>query len=558
MKKINWVFNIAIVLSGLSLVACGGGGGGGTPTGTTTPATVSSTSPANGSTGVLTNATLSVTFNVDMDAASINTSNFTLTGLNPVSGTISYNATTRTATFTPDAPLKHSQVFTAKLTTSITDAAGKALSAVYQQRFSTETFIRRVSVDSSNAEANGNNFQPDVSADGRYVVFKSLSNNLLGNNDTNSRDDIFLHDTQTGKTTRVSISTAGVEANGDSSEPVISANGRYVAFHSDASNLIDGITDGNDRLDVFVHDTQTGATTLVSVDNSGTGAPGQSTSTFPSISADGRYIAFSSSASNLVVDDNNSSTDVFIRDTQAATTTLVSVNSSEAQASGNSQQPHISGNGRYVAFESVAALEANDTNAISDVYVRDTQNGDTIRVSVSNTVGVEPDRGSSSPSISADGRYVAFASTATNLLTTGTDSNGEMDVFIRDTQGSTTTLVSIKNGSSTGIDGASFAPAISADGRYVAFQSDATNLLATDDNNNWADVFVRDTQDNTTIRVNVDKNGVAYTGTGFAATVDIAISANGRYVVFSSSIASLIPLDGNGADDIFRVLNTTP
>lgn len=560
MKKINWVFNIAIVLSGLSLVACGGGGGStSTPGTTTTGPTVSSTTPDNGSTGVLTNTTLSATFNVDMDAATISNSSFTLAGANTVSGSISYNAATRTATFTPDAPLKPGSAFTVSLTTSITDSAGNALASAFRWRFSSETFIRRVSVDSSETEATNSSVTPGVSSDGRYVVFASFANNLVSV-DTNSSSDIFIRDTQTGTTTRVSVSTAGVQANGNSSEPVISADGRYVVFQSVATSLIGAGNDTNNRSDVFVHDTQTNTTTRVSVSDSE--AQANSSSTLPDISDDGRYIAFKSSATNLVGAsvDTNSSSDIFIRDTQTGTTTRVSVDSSEAQAAGSSDVPRISGNGRYVAFISVATNligAGNDTNGAQDIFVRDTQAGTTARVSVSNS-GAQSNKDSYAPSISVDGRYVAFYSSATNLLSAGSDTNDVNDIFVRDTQLGSTTRVSVSN-SGNQVNRTSYEPRISADGRYVVFQSEATNLLSTTDTNNWTDVFVRDTQANTTIRVNVNNSGAVGTGSGFSATANIGISADGRYVVFNSNAASLAPGgDTNGSDDVFRVLNTTP
>ncbi len=557
MKKINWCFNIAIVLGSLSLVACGGGGESSSAPGAATPPNVTSITPANGSTGVLTNTTLSVTFSVDMDTATINNSNFTLSGANPVSGSIAYDAATRTATFTPDVPLKPGTDYTASLTTSVTDSSGNALSAVFQGQFSTETFIRRVSVDSSETEANGSSVQPKVSSDGRYVVFQSFANNLVSG-DTNNKGDIFIRDTKTGDTTRVSVSTAGVEADNDSSEPAISADGRYVVFQSDATNLIGAGNDTNNRTDIFLHDTQTKSTTRVSVSDSETQA--DFSSTLPDVSADGRYIVFKSSATNLIGagNDTNAVTDIFVRDTQLETTIRVSVDSNEVQANGQSGVPRISDNGRYVAFISRATNligAGNDSNGSQDVFVRDMQAGTTARVSVSNSDAAS-NGDSYAPGISADGRYVAFYSSATNLIGVGSDNNSVNDIFVRDTKLGGTTRVSVSNSGSE-VNGGSYEPRISADGRYIVFQSDASNLIASD-TNGAADVFVRDTQASTTIRVNVDKSGSVGTAFGFG-TVSIGISADGRYIVFNSNATNLAPEgDSNGAYDVFRVLNTTP
>lgn len=499
MKKINWCFNIAIVLGSLSLVACGGGGESSSAPGAATPPNVTSITPANGSTGVLTNTTLSVTFSVDMDTATINNSNFTLSGANPVSGSIAYDAATRTATFTPDVPLKPGTDYTASLTTSVTDSSGNALSAVFQGQFSTETFIRRVSVDSSETEANGSSVQPKVSSDGRYVVFQSVATNLIGaGNDTNNRTDIFLHDTQTKSTTRVSVSDSETQADFSSTLPDVSADGRYIVFKSSATNLIGA---GNDT---------------------------------------------------------NAVTDIFVRDTQLETTIRVSVDSNEVQANGQSGVPRISDNGRYVAFISRATNligAGNDSNGSQDVFVRDMQAGTTARVSVSNSDAAS-NGDSYAPGISADGRYVAFYSSATNLIGVGSDNNSVNDIFVRDTKLGGTTRVSVSNSGSE-VNGGSYEPRISADGRYIVFQSDASNLIASD-TNGAADVFVRDTQASTTIRVNVDKSGSVGTAFGFG-TVSIGISADGRYIVFNSNATNLAPEgDSNGAYDVFRVLNTTP
>lgn len=550
MNKAVVVFKIMIFLSSLGLVACDGGGGSTTVT-TATPPEVTSTSPTNNSTGVLTNSTLSVIFSVDMDATTVTTSNFSLSGASTVSGSIAYNAATRTATFTPDAPLKANTSYTASLTTSIADSAGTSLATVYQLQFTTETFIRRVSVDSSETEATNDSRIPNVSNDGRYVVFTSLASNLVSG-DTNNKDDIFIRDTQDGTTTRVSVSTASAESNGNSSDPVISGDGRYVVFQSDATNLV--AMDTNTKSDIFIHDTQNSTTDRVSISDSEVEANNGSAS--PAISADGRYVTFVSSATNLVTDDTNAQNDIFVRDIQSNGTVRVSVSDTEVQSNNASSKPSISSDGRYVAFASTATnLVVSDANAKQDIFVRDTQLNATVRVSVKSD-GSESNGNSDNPNINGNGRYIAFTSVATDLV--ANDTNTATDVFVHDTQTSNTTRVSISNSASQADDG-SFEPHISSDGRYVVFTSSATNLLASADSNGWDDVFVRDTSGNTTIRVNVDKSGVVGTGTGFSATTSTGISGDGRYIVFNTNAANLAPEgDGNDSDDVFRVLNATP
>jgi Tol biopolymer transport system component len=293
-----------------------------------------------------------------------------------------------------------------------------------------------------------------------------------------------VHDRRTGKTTRVSVASDGTGANFNSYSPALSADGRFVAFDSWASNLVDDDTEG--WSDIFVHDRRTGKTTRVSVANNGT--KGDSSSFDPAISADGRFVAFSSFASNLVTDDTNAAPDVFVHDRKIGQTTRVSVATGGGQANNYSVVPQLSGDGRYVAFGSDASnLVADDTNGAGDIFVHDRQTGRTTRVSVA-TGGAQANALSFSPAISANGRYVAFSSFASDLVTD--DTNGAPDVFVHSLQTGQTTRVSVANSGTQG-DSSSFYPAISADGRFVAFSSFASNLVP-DDTNNELDIFVRD------------------------------------------------------------------
>ncbi len=226
-------------------------------------------------------------------------------------------------------------------------------------------------------------------------------------------------------TERVSVSSAEAEGNYRSNWSSVSADGRYVAFSSLADNLVAGDTNG--VVDVFVRDRVTGITDRVSV--SGAGEQGNDWSNWPSISADGRYVAFMSTANNLVAGDTNGSWDVFVRDRVSGETERVNVSSAGAEANGPSGYSVISADGRYVAFMSDATnLVPGDTNGRADVFVRDRMAGETQRVSVS-SAGVEADGRSDENSISADGRYVAFGSRASNLVPG--DTNGTRDIFVR-------------------------------------------------------------------------------------------------------------------------------
>jgi Tol biopolymer transport system component len=401
----------------------------------------------------------------------------------------------------------------------------------------------RVSVDSSGAEGNQSSDDPSISADGRFVAFASYATNLVPG-DTNGFTDVFVHDRQTGATERVSVSTSGEQGNSFSFWTCISADGRCVAFNSSASNLVPG--DTNLAYDVFVHDRLTGTTERVSVDSSGVQGDGDSTG-LCSISADGRFVAFASYATNLVPGDTNLAYDVFVHDRQTGATERVSVDSSGVEGNDGSYRgsyrPSISADGRFVGFDSGASnLVPGDTNGYEDIFVHDRQTGATERVSVDSS-GVQGNSLSQSPSISADGRYVAFWSGASNLVPG--DTNGFTDVFVHDRQTGATERVSVDSAGVQGNDG-SCCPSISADGRFVAFESLATNLVP-GDTNGFTDVFVHDRQTGATERVSVDSSGVQ----GNLDSYEPSISADGRFVAFSSDASNPVPGDTNDWWDVF-------
>ncbi|WNM56478.1 FG-GAP-like repeat-containing protein [Candidatus Nitrospira allomarina] len=396
----------------------------------------------------------------------------------------------------------------------------------------------RVSVSTGNLQGNNNSFLPDLNENGRFVTYYSLSTNLVPG-DTNGVRDIFVYDRQTQQTTRVSVATNGGQANGESLEPAISANGRYVAFRSAATNLVPGDTNGT--IDVFVHDRQTGITSRVSVATGGGQSNNNSFS--PVLSADGRFVAFHSFANNLVPGDTNGVLDVFVHDRQTGTTTRVSVATGAIQGNNTSRAGFLSANGGLVAFESDATnLVPGDTNGVRDLFIHDRQTRVTARVSVA-TGGGQVNGESVDAELSADGRYVTFQSDATNLV--AGDTNGVGDVFVHDRQTNTTTRVSVASGGLQG-GGESSEGTISGDGRFVAFLSFATNLVP-GDTNGEGDVFVHDRQTNTTTRMSVTTGGVQ--GNDFSCNP--AISQDGRIVGFFSDSTNLVPGDTNAIRDIF-------
>jgi len=325
-----------------------------------------------------------------------------------------------------------------------------------------------VSVASSGLQANGASDFPSLSADGSIVCFQSAATNLVGG-DNNAETDLFAHDGSSGTTTRVSVATSGVQADGPTianGRNNLSFTGRFVAFESRATNLVIGDTNG--AADVFLHDRTLGQTTRVSLTAAGAQIGGASLA--PSISADGRMVAFHSPALAVVPDDTNGANDVFLRDLAVGTTVRVSVATTGGQANGGSDLACISADGTAIAFESLATnLVAGDTNGIVDAYVRDRSVagllGTTVPFSVQNNSGILGNATSLEAAISANGATVAFSSDATNLV--AGDTNVVRDVFVR--QGRSTLRMSLDD-AEVQADGASDRPAISGDGNAVAFR----------------------------------------------------------------------------------------
>ena len=399
--------------------------------------------------------------------------------------------------------------------------------------------MTRVSVNAEGMSGNSHSHSPAISADGRYIAFQSDANNLVPN-DKNSFTDIFVYERLTKQIKRVSVSSSGTEANFVSFFPALSANGRYIAFQSDAYNLV--TNDTNNTTDIFVHDREMGLTDLVSLNSEN--QQGNSTSSEPTISAEGRYIAFHSYATNLVKNDTNKRVDVFVQDRETRELTRVSVTSEGKQAEGASFGAAISANGRYVAFTSdVTHFVMGDTNKATDVFVHDRETGETHCVSV-NSLGELGNADSFDPVLSAEGRYVAFGSRATNLVSD--DTNEVEDIFVHDRETAETVRVSVDS-SGQQAEAASFDVALSADGRYVLFNSDADNIVA-DDDNQTTDVLSYDRETGQTRRLSLVSQFYPHQS---ATNYPSAISQNGRWVVFESQAWNLVANDFNEASDIF-------
>lgn len=395
-----------------------------------------------------------------------------------------------------------------------------------------------LSQDVNGRASNGRSIQPAISADGRYVAFESSANDLVPGEPLHPSGGVFVRDTLTGVITRASVPDGGGIADAVSGGASISADGRYVAFYSFATNLVPGAPP--DALpNIYVRDMVRGKTRVVSVD--GTGGWPDGSSLHPAISGDGRYVAFQSDATDIVPDDGNGATDVFVRNLVRGTTTRVSVDRDGGDADGSSTDPSLSFDGQTSAFVSDAQdLLAVDGPGLASVYAR--SGGTTVLVSAP-YAGHSPDDSSSAPSVSADASAVAFASRATNLVPG--DGNGFTDVFVRDLGGGPVVRVSVARGGGDA-DHASFAPSISADGGRVAFESVASNLVRRD-RGGVIDVFVHDRVVGATVRWSVDTDG----GSPNQNSTSAALAANADRVAFQSTATDLVDRHTFQGADVF-------
>lgn len=394
-----------------------------------------------------------------------------------------------------------------------------------------------VSVSSTGEQGNGESRFPSVSADGKVIAFESYASNFSPRE--NDYTDVFVRDLVSGETRIISKSSSGAFGNARSFSPQISANGRFVAFVSYASNLVSGDTNG--YADVFLHDIKSGETTRVSVSSSGEQGNNHSGLFGLDISADGRYVVFESYANNLSGDNSNG---VFVRDTLKKETTKVSVSSTGQSA--YASFPSISANGRFVSFVSWSSIfVAGDTNGFADVFVHDRLTKVTTRVSVSSD-GAQGNSWSYFSTMSADGRYVVFQSYASNFVFN--DTNNASDVFVHDRRIGETVRISISSAGEegNGASGTDGSLGMSDDGRFVAFNSLATNLVSSD-TNSPSDVFVYDRVNHRTLLASVSSSGEQGNGESGGA----ALSGNGTFVAFWSEASNLVSDDKNGYPDVF-------
>ena len=410
---------------------------------------------------------------------------------------------------------------------------------------STTITTKRVSIASDGSQLNHKSELPIISGDGRFVAFSSRSPKLvLG--DTNKTPDVFVWERETGITERVSVGSTGEQAEGISYPTSISPDGRFVVFNSDAPNLVenDGVpTNLEEALDVFVHDRETNETERISVNTKGD--PAEFAPSFGGrITPDGRFVAFVSSAQNLDPLDSDIYPDIFVRDREEGTTEMVSLKSTGEATPFTTLSPSISADGRFVAFDANDELTPDDTNRAADVFVRDRTLGTTTLVSV-RTDGSVGRWGGVDPEITPDGRRVLFLS---HSKLVAADTNRAGDAYLRNLETGKTMLVSrtyrgrVGNGHSSPSD-------VSADGRYVLFVSKANNIVQ-GDTNGELDYFIYDRVEKTTVRVNVNNQGRQARGDK-SFTTYATISDDGAWVAFESSAYNLVRNDTNNAYDVF-------
>ncbi|MBK7877161.1 MAG: PD40 domain-containing protein [Planctomycetes bacterium] len=401
--------------------------------------------------------------------------------------------------------------------------------------------IECVTTHESGLPAGGS--QPAMTPDATFVAF--ITSAALVPSDTNGLPDVYVRERASGAIERVSRTVSGADTDGESTNPSISADGRFVVFTSRANNLLPAPLPGGVAR-VYVRDRVTATTALVSASSGGVASNG--TSGNAQVARDGRYVVFQSSANNLVANDANASIDVFRRDLQAGTTVCVTVDLAGTPRGGVSEpltRCSLSADGRFVAFDSAySALTTDDTDGLCDVFVRDMLAGVTTLVSVSSS-GVDGDHHSVGPALSADGNVVAFHSRATNLV----PAHGAFyDVYVHELLTHTTTIASV---SSAGLPTSALLPAqdhvsISGDGRFVTFWSDAPDLVAA----GHGGLFLRDRLLGTTRCIGDDALG---RHGGGAVPQWVPVSDDGRVVAFTDAGAALVRPDTNGVADVFLV-----
>lgn len=403
--------------------------------------------------------------------------------------------------------------------------------------------ITRQSLSSSDSQTDAESSSPTLTGDGSVVSFISSATTLVSGS-SGSKKEIYIKNISSKAVE--SASPSGVTIDADILSQHISSDGTKIAFSTEASNIVS--PDLNAKEDVFLYSISGKTFKLISQNKNASASDGVSTA--PAVSATGRYVAFESSATNLVTGDSNEKKDIFLYDDESAETpiTKVTFDTAAGPTDGDSTSPSVSSDGNYVVFASDATdLVSGDTNGLKDVFLY-SKTGQSISKISQTVAGIAANAESSSPSISGDGRYIVFQSKATNL--SDSINTGASNIYLLDRTGQTLQQISLSL-SGGAPNGDSISPKISSDGTVIAFLSDATNLVASDSNNTphdkAYDVFVYSKASNTITRKSTKYNGSDVSGTAQG----ISVNQDGKIVSFSSSASLLVPHDTNDSKDIF-------
>ena len=537
----RWLLIATVITVGLTsiLQACGD-----SSTSLPPPSAVLSVYPVENTDTALVSTQISVDFRNEMLSNTINENTFTVSsGGVPVDGTVVVPGitTTTSAVFIPDSDLVSGAVYKATISSDIVDSDGNhPLSRDYEWGFTVSQTIALVSRDVNDVAGNNKSDSSDIDGSGQYIVFESTATNLVTDVTTGGINHIYRKDTLSGDVLLVSSDDSDlVAANTASSSPRISDGGRFVVFESKATNLSTIASGGFSQ--IYLKDLADGSVDMISRNSSLTAGNGNSFN--PDISADGKYIVFDSSATNL---GGTGFRHVYLVDTaDLDTIELISVDSSGVPGNGNSSDPSVSDDGMRVAFVSDAKNLDADNNTFIDVFLRDrNSNGTTSLVSENISATGGGDRDSTTADISGDGNYVVFESNATNLVT---DQSTFVDIYIRDIESSSTSLVNFLASGPVYADDNSHNPSINSDGSFVTFESEATNLDT--GTFNKSNIFVSDVTTPDDIKrlsliSDVNSNNAR-------------ISSDGRYVSFDSPYSFTLDDTNNGLVDTYRSYNST-
>ena len=554
---------LAVVILGVVSILGSGGGGDSTPPPPTAPSVV--VFPAQDSDTALVTTEVLARFSERMEPLTVNNNSFLLRdSIQDITGTVTfyaqYNGQDNVAVFVPNTDLDVSEEYFATLTTEMTSTSGIPLSRDYNWSFFIAPSLVPVSTDGAGNFGNAgiNTLSPSApNATGEYIVFAS-EDNLTGV-PTGGRIQIYRKNTVTGRIELVSTTSNNqTVADGPCANPRINDTGRYVVFASTANNLDPLITNLGGFSHIYLKDMRDGTISLLDVNFDNPGQAGNGDSSRPDISGipdagSGKYVVFESAATNLlgVGNDTNGLRDIFLINVVSGAVELISITTDDNPSNGPSYWPRVSENGQRVVFESDANNllgVGNDTNGLRDIFLRNLNATTTSLISVASGGGAA-NGPSNSADISADGNYIVFQSAASNLV--AGDGISRIDIFLRNLTGNVTTWLSA-NTAGNEANGDSILPSINEDGHHVAFTSGASDLVSTDPNGTVSDVFVRNTQPPGTIELlSLPLTLPNNQGSGQNAT----ISADGRYVSFTTPYA-FDTADGNGVNDIYRAYNS--